>query len=489
MAAHEMVRAGMRVLMIERGATVAPRDGERHGVWDFFQLGPAYETSTPYAVTHRGRTGSEGMIASVGGASVFYGGASFRFRESDFAPPPEITGDSGAEWPLGYAALEPFYTRAEQLLQVAGEAGADPTEPPRSAPYPRTPAPLAPISARIAEAARGLGLHPFRIPISLSPDLVTCTSNDGYAWEGVSGVLGRLQGSQFELREQTVAVRLREQGGQIIGLECIDRRSGTRKTITAQVYVLAAGALATPHLLLASELDRVNPGGHSVGRYLTRHCNAFVYGVFPQFPEPERHHKQIAIHDFYVAPDGRKLGNIQQIMHPQLGGLLRRPATVLPKPATNALARLLRPLTDHMTGLQVIAEDEPREANRVELDRSTTDDWGLPRLRVVHDYTERDLAARAELVRHARKILRRAGALPALHTYNVTTFSHAAGTVRMGRDPATSALDEHCRFRGVDNLYVADSSFMPTSAAVNPSLTIAANALRVGTHAAEAGTP
>jgi choline dehydrogenase-like flavoprotein len=130
-----------------------------------------------------------------------------------------------------------------------------------------------------------------------------------------------------------------------------------------------------------------------------------------------------------------------------------------------------------MSGLQVIAEDQPQPSNRVEVDWSTTDRWGLPRLRIHHDYTRRDLAARAELVRRAKQVLREAHALPLLYTYKV-------GTVRMGTDQKTSALDEHCRFRGVENLFVTDGSFMPTSGGVNPSLTIAANALRVGAHIA-----
>ncbi len=492
MVAHELVRAGMRVLMLERGKSVVAGGEHRDAVWDFFQLGPAYDAEAPYRVKHRGRGSAEGMLACVGGVSVFYGGASFRLRESDFRPGPEMVGESGAEWPFGYAELEPFYTRAEQLLNVAGEAGTDPTEPQRSAPYPRTPAPLAPISREIGAAARRLGLHPFRVPLALNDGCTTCTSSDGYASGGVARIIHDLLQAHpgFALREQTVAVRLLEERGRIVGVECVDRVGGKRETIRANMFVLAAGALASPHLLLASGLERMNPGGPAVGSYLMRHCNAFVYGLFPNFPEPGRHHKQIAINDFYVDEQGRKLGNLQQVMHPQLGGVLRRPAAVVRHAGTagrvalGVLARGLQPVTHRMTGLQVIAEDQPQARNRVEVDWSTIDRWGLPRLRIHHDYTRRDLAARAELVRRAKQVLREAHALPLLYTYKVTTFSHAVGTVRMGTDQKTSALDEHCRFRGVENLFVTDGSFMPTSGGVNPSLTIAANALRVGAHIA-----
>ena len=497
MASHELIDAGMQVLMIERGDSVAlPRD-TRDAVWDFFQLTPAYETDAAYPVLHRGRNSTEGMISCVGGASVFYGGASFRLREQDFHPGPEITGDSGAAWPIGYAALEPFYTRAEQLLNVAGEAGSDPTEPWRSAPYPRSPAPLAPISREIAAAASRLGLHPLRIPLALDDRCTTTTSSDGYASVGVAGIIHErlLSNPRFNLRTQTVAVRLLEERQRIVGVECVDRASGNREIIRAERFVLAAGSFASPHLLLASGLERLNPGGRTVGAYLMRHCNAFVYGFFPKFPEPGRHHKQIAIHDFYVDAQGRKLGNIQQVMHPQLGGILRSPAAAMRgagkvgRAVVGALAGGIRPVAHHMTGLQVIAEDQPQAQNRVEVDWRHTDQWGLPRLRVHHDYSARDLDARAELVRHARAILHEAHALPMLYTYKVTTFSHAVGTVRMGANERTSALDANCQFRGVDNLWVVDGSFMPTSGGVNPSLTIAANALRVGAHIAHATPP
>ena len=105
----------------------------------------------------------------------------------------------------------------------------------------------------------------------------------------------------------------------------------------------------------------------------------------------------------------------------------------------------------------------------------------MPVAEVSHEYSKRDLDAVAALAQKAKKILYKSGAI--LHyIHNIRTFSHSAGTVRMGVDPNTSALDQYCNFRGVDNLNVVDACFMPSSAAVNPSLTISANALRVGDH-------
>jgi choline dehydrogenase-like flavoprotein len=206
-----------------------------------------------------------------------------------------------------------------------------------------------------------------------------------------------------------------------------------------------------------------------------RHHNEIVFGIFPKPPNPGGgFHKQLAIHDFYFGhrsvrrPRG-KLGGIQQLATPPVG-LVR---AQLPAP----LGAALSPWVDHLTGLLVIAEDQPQYENRVTIDASTIDRYRLPGLAVNHHYSARDRAAGKALGGQARAILRRAGAW-GFYRHRIGTFSHAVGTVRMGSDPRTTALDADCRFRGIDNLYVVDGSVMPTSAAVNPSLTIAATALR-----------
>ncbi len=226
--------------------------------------------------------------------------------------------------------------------------------------------------------------------------------------------------------------------------------------------------------MLASELQRLSPAGHAVGRYLMRHYNEIIFGLFLRAPgRYQRFHKQLGIHDFYFGHPDRgprgKLGALQQLPTPP-SALVRAnlPPTVAP---------LAAPLVQHLTGLLVIAEDQPVAENRVEADAADRDRWGLPRLVIHHRYTARDREAGRTLAREARRILRRAGAL-ALYRHRILTFSHAVGTLRMGADPAASVLDEWGRFRGLDNLYVLDGSCMPTSAGVNPSLTIAAVALR-----------
>jgi choline dehydrogenase-like flavoprotein len=492
-AALALVRAGQRVLVLERGDWVrrGPENWTPEGVWE---LTPSYSMAAPYELNTGGRTSQVAGFHCVGGMSVFAGGVALRFRERDFEPAPEIVGGSAAEWPYRYADLAPYYDEAERVLGVSGSTGEDPTEPARTRPYPQPPAPIAALSRRIADSARALGLSPFRLPLAINyangsrKACIGCSTCDAHACaieakNDVSTVVyPDLIARGMVLEPNTVVTGIEREGARATVVHAVHATSGDKVAYRASRIFLAAGVLGTPHLLLASELERANPAGDVVGRYLLRHCNAMTFGFFAAPPNPGgEFHKQLGIHDFYFgdtrgqAPEG-KLGCIQQVMPPPLGSLQKR----LGRPLT----RLVKPVTRHMTGLLSIAEDQPNAENRLTIDPERTDRFGLPRVRIAHEYSARDRAARQALVGWARRILRGAGAR-VFYTHSIDTFSHAVGTARAGVDPRTSALDADCRFRGIDNLYVVDGSFMPTSAAVNPSLTIAANALRTATRALE----
>jgi choline dehydrogenase-like flavoprotein len=482
-AALPLVEAGAQVLMLERGDWVV-RGEHNWGEEGAFVLTPHYITDSDYTLRTPLGWKAQGLCACVGGPSVFYGGASFRFREADFAAAREISSEPGAHWPLSYRDLEPFYDRAEELLGIAGEAGIDPTEPARSGPYRHAAAPLAAAASRIAAAAQSLGMRPFRIPMAIDGVRCrSCTTCDAFACaveaknDLATRVIPKLLAAGMVLRPRTVVTRLVRSGAAIASIEAVDAMSGQPLHFEADRIVLAAGALASPRLLLASGLETGSPGGWVIGRFLMRHCNAMTYGFFSTPPNAEdTHHKQIAIHDFYFGdpsvPDLGKLGNIQQVMAPPAGLIRAMLPSFLAGPAGAVVANL--------TGLLAIAEDQPLAENRVELNRSARDRFGLPAVRIRHRYSTRDLSARRALVRRAREVLRKAGSLFSV-TWNVNTFSHAVGTARMGNDPRSSAVDRDCRLRGMDNLWVTDGSVFPSSAGVNPSLTIAANALRVGT--------
>jgi len=496
LAAWPLVREGLDVLMLERGPWVE-RGPESWSPENTLIRTPYFDGGGDYEALTGGEARKTAACSCVGGASVFYGAVSLRYREEDFRPNPEIVTDSGARWPLRYEDLRPYYRVAERILSVSGEAGGDPTAPSRRRGYPSRLNSLSAVSGVIADAARERGLSPFRLPLAINyhrngnggqPACVECGTCDTFACaigaknDLATRVLPVLMRRGLELRSRTAVTRLHVEGDRVVAADCVDRRTGKRRTYTADTFIVAAGALGSAHLLLASGLEERNPAGESVGRYLTRHCSSMVYGAYSWLPAHEgRFHKQMGINDYYLGdPDGRgprgKLGNIQQAQTPSMGQVETE--------ATKLGQLVLRPIVRRATGMLVIAEDRPRPENGVSLDRSITDELGMPKLVIRHQYTDRDLAARSFLVDRAEELHGAAGAM-ATFIHDIDTFSHALGTVRMGEERESNPLDPQCRFRGLSNLHVSDGSALPTSSGVNPSLTIAANALRVGEILAE----
>jgi choline dehydrogenase-like flavoprotein len=485
-------RAGLRVLVIERGRWV-DRD---ESAWDprAILLDRKYRSASPIETPRYGfgRTRSYPDEA-VGGKSVFYGAASFRLREGDFRLRERYPHLDGlVDWPITYADLAPFYETAEHLLGVAGVAGLDPTEPPRGKGYCAAPPPLSAPARRVADAAAALGLKPFPIPLAINfngvergerQTCVRCTTCDLFPCK-ISAkndlsvtVLPAAVDAGATVMPGTIAVRLIVEGQRVTGVECVDAASGRRVVEPCRVCVVSAGAIASAGLLLASGIGAVEPAGRWVGRCLMRHCSGIVIGLFSGPTNPERvFHKQIALTDFYFGhphsrPPAGPWGMIQGLQVP--------PPEYIEEKGGFPLGTIGARTADRQIYLLCIAQDLPDARNRVETDARVTDDYGAPISRVLHRYTRRDRQARWALYREAARVLRRAGAVLRMRK-PINTFSHALGTCRFGNDPATAALDPWCRFFGVPNLFVVDGSFMPSSGGVNPSLTIAANGLRVG---------
>jgi choline dehydrogenase-like flavoprotein len=492
--ALSLARAGRRVLILERGRWVDRDDS----AWDpvAIQIERKYRSESPEDQQSRDGRTMYHPDAAVGGKSVFYGAASLRLREADFRTERRFATPPVAEpldWPFDYADLAPYYDQAELEIGIAGVAGTDPCEPPRAGDYPMRPAAYGTVAQRVAASAESLGLKPFPIPLAINfpggngrTACVRCMTCDLFPCKIEAKndlavtLLPAARRLGAEVRDRTVAVHLLRTGQRIDGVECLHTGTGERSVVRADLYVVSAGAIPSPALLLRSGLGDVGPNGRLIGRYLMRHCSGIVAGVFPFRTNPERKfHKQVALTDFYfgkpgTAPDG-PWGSIQSLQTPP-------PAFVeheapYPTPIPWIAAKSLQ----FQSYLLCMAEDLPRLDNRVEVDASRTDPLGLPLTTVSHTYLPRDLAARQGLYREARRILRRAGALVRI-TLDIHTYSHALGSCRMGTDPTTSVLDPWCGFHGIPNLAVVDGSFMPSSAGVNPSLTIAANGFRVGAH-------
>jgi choline dehydrogenase-like flavoprotein len=484
MVAHRLVAAGASVLMLERGdwvtrGTTAWQPGAS------LALTAAYARDIPYRCDAGGHGKTIGGYACVGGPSVYFGGVAFRFRERDFAGDRDVVAGSGARWPYDYAELAPYYDRAEQLLHIAGDDRGDPTAPPRTRCFGHAPAPLAQVSERLRAAAVAGGLSPFHLPLAIDhARCIGCRTCDTFACaieaknDVATTLLRPLVARGLALQPRTVAVRLEAECGRVVRLHVVRRDTGAREVIAAARFVLAAGALGSAHLILASRLDELSPARRAVGRHLMRHANAVVMGLYRERPA-HGFHKQLAIHDWYFGlPRGlTKLGGVQQMMTPPVE-LVR---AHLPAPA-RPLARLV----EHATGLLCIAEDQPRRGNGVAVDWTVRDTYGLPQLVIEHAHSSRDERARDALVGESRRLLAATGARLTVR-HDVKTFSHALGTLRMGVDPASSPLDGECRYRGVANLWVTDGSALPMSAGVNPSLTIAANALRAAEAIASPG--
>jgi len=492
MVALAAVRAGLRVLLIERGRWVDRDDS----AWDpqSILIDRKYRSSSPFETPRFGVGRTQTFPdEAVGGKSVFYGAASFRLREGDFRLRqryPDLVSDL-VDWPIDYGDLSPFYDAAERLLGVVGVAGRDPTEPPRAEPYAGAPPPFSAPAQRVADAATALGLHPFPIPLAInftSTDgrrpCVQCLTCDLFPCKiGAKNdlsvtVLPTAIAAGATVLHSTVALRLRRDGARVSAIECLDTASGERFSLACRVCVVSAGAIPSAALLLASGLGAVGPSGSWIGRGLMRHCSGIVIGIFGAPTNPERvFHKQVALTDDYFGGAGGSppgpWGMIQGLQVP--------PPEYIAAEGGFPIGTLGAKTVDRQVFLLCIGQDLPDPANRVEIDPGLTDRYGAPIPRVFHRYTRRDRQVRTALYRQAARVLRKAGALIRVRK-PINTFSHALGTCRFGEDPTRAALDPWCRLFGVPNLFVVDASFMPSSGGVNPSLTIAANALRVGEH-------
>jgi choline dehydrogenase-like flavoprotein len=495
--ALKLARAGVRVLVLERGRWVDRDDS----AWDsrVIQIDRKYKSETPYEVDERWGRELTYPDDAVGGKSVFYGAASFRLRQEDFRTHDRFdSGERGPlppDWPIAYDEIEPFYSEAEREIGIAGVANLDPNEPPRSEDYPTAPPPFGSAARLIAESARKLGLNPFPMPLAISfdstynrPSCEMCMTCDLFPCKICAKndlsvtLLPAAQASGATVREKTIVKKVVREGGRIRAVECVESATGREYTITCDVCVVSCGAIASAALLLNSGLESLEPNGRLLGRYLMRHCSGIVIGIFPFRTNPEQQfHKQVAITDFYFghAERGPKgpWGMVQALQTPPPEFVAE--TAPYPKPIGWIGSKTL----PYHAYLLCMAEDIPQIENRVDIDPGRTDKYGLPLARVFHKYLERDLEARKGLYREASRILRRAGSLVRVKM-PIHTYSHALGTVRFGQDPEQAVLDPQCRFFGVDNLFVVDGSFMPTSGGVNPSLTIAANGLRVGEHLA-----
>ncbi len=485
MTAYRLSKSGLKVLMLERGKDIK-RMPENWNGEQALGFTNHYNFDWPFHVVAGGNNPIMGSNIAVGGQSVFYGGVSFRLREKDFDPPQEIITDSNAKWPIDYNDLEPYYSEAEELLNVSGDSDNDPTQPFRSKKFPQSVGILSDISKKVENSAKKLDLNPFHLPLAInyhghSRNLCEyCTTCDSFACavgaknDLATMIIPKILSSGGKILTQHMVTKLNLNQDKIESVSVKDIKNDELFEFKADCIILSAGALSSPQILLSSDLAHMNPGNDIIGRYLMRHVNNIVFGIFPgKADKQNRFHKQLGIMDFYFGHKNyphKKIGSLQQLQTPH--------PFYVQDAIKGRIGKLVSKAVSLITGLLTIAEDQPNYNNRIWIDKTNSGSDSMHKTSIIHNYSKRDEEVSKILSKEAIKILKGCGAI-GHYTHNIKTFSHAVGTLRMGDSEKHSVLDSNCNFRGIKNLYVLDGSFMPTSGAVNPSLTISANALRV----------
>ncbi len=475
---NRLADSGAKILMIERGQPLADSADARDSRAIFVE--GRFRPEEQW-LDGNGELFNPGNYYYLGGNSKFYGAVMLRYREEDFG---ELAFEEGISpaWPFDYAQLAPYYQQAETLYQVRGTEGEDSCEPSGAkgyvGPAVADEADIADVRARLHQA----GVRPFSLPLAL--DIDRWLARGKTPWDAFPDTgCGKMDAEAAALRPvldhpnvtlmtggRVRRLHTEADGGRIGSVEL--ERDGKVVQINAGLFVLAAGAINSAAILLRSANAQFPAGlansSDQVGRNFMNHNCSALLAVNPLRRNDSVYQKTLAINDFYLSDGegGGPLGNIQ-LLGKIDGTILKASAKAVPLFAMNWLAR-------HSVDWYVMSEDLPSPDSRVRLDASG---------RIVLDWRRSNLQAHRKLLKKAKAVMRAAGYPIVLsQPFDRRTPSHQCGTVRIGNDPAMAPLDPYCRSFDHSNLFVMDASFLPTSAAVNPALTIAAQALRVADH-------
>ncbi len=480
--AYKIAPSGKKILLLERGDYV-PREKDN---WSTraVNLEGKYNTKETW-YDSKGEALHPHTNYFVGGNTKFYGAALFRLRREDFGELKHHGGISPA-WPISYEELEPYYTKAEYLYQVHGNRGEDPTEPFASAPY-RYPA----VSheqrlQHLSDDLERAGLKPFHVPLGIRIDekntrtslCIRCNTCDGHpCLIGAKSdaqticVDPALEHKNVSLITNANVMRLETNGNAREVSKVIVKRHGEIEEYSGNIVVASCGAVNSAALLLRSANDShpngLANGSDVVGRHYMGHINSVLMAL-SKCPNPTIFQKTLAINDFYFrGPHTRyPLGQIQS--QGRTHGVMAQ--TVVPQVPVSWYDWWVARGVDWLA----MSEDLPDTTNRVAIDASG---------RIQLLYRPNNLKAHRMLVRETRRILRKLGFWVVMtHSHGAKNTTHQCGTLVFGTNPRESVLDPYCRAHDIGNLFVVDASFFPSSAAVNPALTIAAQALRVADH-------
>jgi choline dehydrogenase-like flavoprotein len=491
--AYALAPTGKRILLLERGDYV-PREKDN---WDT----RAVVTEGKYHIKEawydkEGREFHAGTHYSVGGNTKFYGAALVRLRQQDFGEIRHHDGLSPA-WPISYEDLEPYYTKAEHLYQVHGQRGIDPTEPPASAPYLYPAVSHEPRIQQLSDDLQRIGHHPFLLPVGIMLDeknrhksrCIRCNTCDGHpclvnakADAQVICVDPALEYPNVTLLTNAYVSRLETSasGREIVKVQV--ERHGAQETYSADVIVVSCGAINSAALLLRSANDQ-HPNGlanssNQVGRNYMCHVNSVMLAI-SKCTNPTVFQKTLGLNDFYFSSDDWEypMGHISFVGKTDANVLAAGAPRIVP-------GFTLELMANHSLDFWLTSEDLPDPNNRVTL----TQDG-----KIMLNYTPNNLQAHARLQAKLKSLLKHINCTEDLLHMNayigkripLAGVAHQNGTLRFGHDPKTSVLDAQCKAHDLDNLYVVDASFFPSCGAMNPALTIMANALRVADHVRE----
>jgi choline dehydrogenase-like flavoprotein len=491
--AHRLAPSGKRVLVLERGDWL-PREVQN---WDdaaVFVENRYVSADTWY--DEKGKAFQPQVHYFVGGATKFYGAALYRLREQDFTELKHHGGISPA-WPVGYDVFEPYYTEAERLYQVHGLRGEDPSEPPASAPYPFPPVSHEPRIQALFDDLTQVGLHPFHAPCGVMLDeehpglsgCIRCSTCDGFpclvhakADADVVAVRPALAHDNVTLLRNAEVRRLETDASGRTVTRVVADVDGVEQHFAGSVVVVSAGAANSAKLLLASANDRhpngLANGSDQVGRnYVFHNSRAFL--AVSKETNDTRFQKTLGLNDYYLGDEDFDfpMGNVQMVGK-STAAMYRGEKPI----AALAPMFALGDVAEHAVDFWLSAEDLPQPENRVTLaaDGNVAIHYTPNNREPLEQLYHRVTGHLGHLGMHPHHLVPRDVYMK--NDVPVAGCAHQAGTTRFGDDPATSVLDTDCKAHELDNLYVVDAAFFPSIGAVNPALTVIANALRVGDH-------
>jgi choline dehydrogenase-like flavoprotein len=498
---HRLAGSGKKILLLERGDYVR-REPENWSTKSV-NLEARYNTREVWKDAD-GEALHPHTNYFVGGNTKFYGAALFRFRKQDFGQIRHHGGISPA-WPISYSELEPYYTEAENLYRVHGNRGEDPTEPEASAPYPYPAVSHEPRIQQLSDDLGELGCKPFHVPLGVmlnekerrKSQCIRCATCDGHPClvnaksdAQVCAIDPALEHPNVTLVTNALVTKLATSSpGREVTTVRVER-NGELQTYTASIVVVSCGAINSAALLLRSASSKhprgLANGSDIVGRHYMGHINSVLMAI-SKCPNPTVFQKTLAINDFYFGSKewDHPMGHISFVGKLDADTLRAGAPAIAPGWTLDLMAR-------HSLDFWLTSEDLPDPENRVRVDRDGN---------IVLRYQPNNEEAHRRLTAKLKDLLK-GGTKCGVHGHAchqglfsrnlyagqripLAGVAHQNGTVRFGDDPKTSVLDRNCRAHEVDNLYVVDGSFFPSSAGVNPALTIMANALRVGDHILE----